>query len=243
MDAPEIFKSFKHIVAAQTTRDYPFRLSHHQISASDLKLSEEQNEINKSTCFKSLGVNENQITYGKQVHDNKIAVINHPVYLDGYDAFITNQKNVVLLVSIADCTPVLIYDSLNHAVAAIHAGWRGTEKQIVTGTLKEMNKQFGTIGENCFAYIGTCISEKFFEVGNEVAIKFDQQFIIERGGKLFVNLKSANQHQLLQFGVPVHQIEISPNCTFNDNKRYFSYRKENGKTGRMYALIGIRDED
>ena len=161
-------------------------------------------------------------------------------YLEGFDALITNKKNIFLLVSIADCTPVLIYDSINHAFAAIHAGWRGTENQIVAKTLKKMNEQFGTIGKNCFAYIGTCISENAFEVGEDVAMLFDKQFVVKQKHKWYVNLKEANKSQLMQFGLPNNQIEISEHCTVTNNNNYFSYRKENGKTGRLFALIGMK---
>lgn len=240
MDIPHIFKSFNGLVAAQTNRNNPFRLPQHIISVSDLNLSDEQNEKNKINFFNELGIIESQITYAKQVHGNAIAYVDRAQYLEGFDALITNKKNIFLLVSIADCTPVLIYDSINNAFAAIHAGWRGTEKQIVSKTLKKMNEQFGTIGKNCFAYIGTCISENSFEVGEEVAMLFDKQFVVKQKHKWHVNLKEANKSQLMQFGLPTNQIEISEHCTVINNNNYFSYRKENGKTGRLFALIGMK---
>lgn len=240
MDIPKIFNQFNGIIAAQTSREHPFRLPQQALTTNDLNISEEENELNKSHFLKTLGINENQIAYAKQIHDDAIAIVEWPIFIEGFDALITAKKNVFILVSIADCTPVLIYDSHNNAVAAIHAGWRGTVKKIVSKTLQAMNKQFGTIGKNCFAYIGTCISEYSFEVGAEVAQQFNEQFVIENNNKLFVNLKSANQHQLLQFGIPAQQIETSQNCTVINNDSYFSFRYEKGKTGRMFALIGVK---
>jgi hypothetical protein len=238
MDTPNVFKQFQNVVAAQSTRQYPFRLPNHHFLAEDFNVSDEENERNKLFFLKSLGINEHQIAYAKQTHGNAVALVEEAKYLTDYDALISNKPNVILLISIADCTPVLIYDSENKAVAAIHAGWRGTVSQIVGNTLNEMNKQFGTIGKNCFAYIGTCISEKSFEVGEDVAKQFSEQFILKQEDKFFVNLKAANKFQLLNFGVPLKQIELSENCTYTNNQTYFSYRKENGKTGRMFALIG-----
>jgi copper oxidase (laccase) domain-containing protein len=92
------------------------------------------------------------------VHGNEILIAHEPQRATGYDAVITNKVNLFVAVTIADCTPVLIYDKRTHALAAIHAGWRGTAAKIVERTLNEMQKNFGTNAADCFAYIGTCIS-------------------------------------------------------------------------------------
>ena len=84
-----------------------------------------------------------------QVHGNKVLLVNEPITTEGYDAMITNQANVYLAVSIADCCPVLIHDTKNNAVAAIHAGWRGTKKNIVGKTVQIMQEKFGC--ENIYA--------------------------------------------------------------------------------------------
>jgi copper oxidase (laccase) domain-containing protein len=81
-------------------------------------------------------------------------------------------EKVFLSVTVADCTPILIYDPVKQAVGAVHAGWRGTVRQITAKALQKMQEEFGTRPENCFAYVGTCIDEKNFEVGIEVADEF-----------------------------------------------------------------------
>lgn len=161
------------------------------------------------------------------------------------DAVITNQPNVFACVSIADCTPVLIYDAKNKAVAAIHAGWRGTAAYIVTETLKAMQSNYGTKGEDCLAFIGACIGEKNFEVGEEVAVQFndDVKRFDESKQKYFIDLKKENKKQLFQFGLKESSIEISNYCTIADNDKFFSYRKEKGVTGRMLAVIGSKAAD
>lgn len=159
------------------------------------------------------------------------------------DAVITNKPNVFACVSIADCTPVLIYDTKNKAVAAIHAGWRGTAAYIVTETLKAMQDNYGTKGEDCLAFIGACIGEKNFEVGEEVAIQFKaevKRYDAEKK-KYFIDLKKENKNQLLQFGLKESNIEVSSYCTIENNDKFFSYRKEKGVTGRMLAVIGIKN--
>ena len=142
----------------------------------------------------------------------------------------------------ADCTPILVYDARNQAVAAIHAGWKGTSQQIVLEALNAMALHFNTRATDCHAYVGTCIDGDNYEVDDQVAQYFElaHKWPGQAAGKWQVDLKSANKAQLLAFGVPDGQIEISPYSTFMDNEHYFSHRRENGTTGRMLAVIGMK---
>jgi hypothetical protein len=105
-----------------------------------------------------------------------------------------------------------------------------------------MTKEFGTKAENCYAYIGACISECSFEVDEDVAQFFDSDYKRwdEEKQKFFIDLKACNRSYLLALGVPTQQIETSPYCTVLQNEHFFSYRAEKGKTGRMLAAIGIK---
>jgi len=199
-----------------------------------------QVEENRRLFFGSLNVSHRNISLSKQVHGNQILVVNEPVITEGYDAMITNKKHTFLAVSIADCVPILIHDVKNNAVAAIHAGWRGTVGNIVFKTIEKMNEHFSTLGENCHAYIGACIGYNKFEVGEEVANEFSGEFKRSgTNGKYFVDLKTANAAQLKLAGVQDKNIEISSFCTVENNDMFFSHRKEKGITGRMMATIGI----
>jgi YfiH family protein len=240
---PGIFKPL-HIVAAQSTRLGGLSVSPYNelnlgfSSGDDLEIIKQ----NRKLFFDALGISENNIAWSKLVHSNKVLVADKPMKGEGCDAVITNQPNVFACVSIADCTPVLIYDPKQKAVAAIHAGWRGTVAKIVTETLKAMQTNYGTRGENCLAFVGACIGEKNFEVGDEVAVQFSsdvKRFDPEKK-KYFVDLKKENKKQLLDFGLKESNIEISNYCTITDNDKFFSYRKEKGVTGRMLAVIGMK---
>ena len=153
----------------------------------------------------------------------------------------TNQTNIQLAVTIADCTPILIYDPIKNAIAAIHAGWRGTVQNIVSKTVKALQVTFGTEPKDCYAYIGTCIDECSFEVGEEVAVNFDSDYKRwdSDKNKFFIDLKLANKTQLVDAGLNTENIEISSYSTVLNNEDYFSYRYENGLTGRMLATIGM----
>lgn len=242
---PQIFDSSK-VIAAQSTRlggvsEGPFDSMNLGLSVKD----QEKNVLkNRELFFGGLGIKLEQLALSHQVHENKVLLVNEPGRREGYDAQITNKPNVFVAVSIADCTPILIHDEKNNAVAAIHAGWRGTVGKIVLNSLELMHKNFGTEGKDCKAFIGACISYENFEVGDEVAVNFDSSLkrFNEQKEKWFVNLKKANQKQLLDFGVLENNVEVSDFCTVGNNNTFFSHRKEKGVTGRMMAVIGITKE-
>ncbi|MGZ4035489.1 MAG: peptidoglycan editing factor PgeF [Bacteroidia bacterium] len=240
---PEIFDSTK-VIAAQSTRlggisPAPFDSMNLGLSVND---DEKNVWKNRELFFGGLGIELSQVSRCYQVHGNNVLVVNEPVTNEKYDAQITNKRNVYLAVSVADCTPVLIHDTKNNAVAAIHAGWRGTAGKIVSNALQLMKENYGTEGKDCKAFIGACISYENFEVGDEVASHFDasQKRFDEAKQKWFVNLKEANKKQLLDFGLRENNIEITNYCTVENNDTFFSHRKEKGTTGRMMAVIGMK---
>ena len=209
-----------------------------------LSTKDDPNDVahNRHQFFNAIGINEKNIASSGQVHGKAILIAEKAGRYQGYDAIVTNNKNLFVAVSIADCCPILLYDKVHHAVAAIHAGWRGTVTGIVRETLCKMQSAFGTEGADTLAYIGTCIAAKSFEVGADVASQFDNRFIsvTNTSGKFLADIKTANLQQLLDFGVPLDSIEISPYCTVLNNNEYFSYRKEGQESGRMLAVIGVK---
>lgn len=243
--SPDIFKSFSEISAGQSTRlggvgQGPFSSLNLGKSVGD---DLENVEKNRKIFFGELGFSPKNVVFSHQIHGSEILSANQPGNYTGFDSQITNSTGICLAVSIADCTPILIYDSKNRAMAAIHAGWKGTVNEIVSKSLAAMNTNFGTNGEECFAFIGACISQTNFEVGEEVAINFSSEFryFNQSKNKHFVDLKAANKAQLLNFGIPNNQIEVSEYCTVSNNDLFFSHRKEKGNTGRMMAAIGLKE--
>ncbi len=239
---PSLFAPFANLIAAESTRHggispVPFHSLNLGINTDD---DPENVAENRRRWLASLGIGANQLASSLQVHGTEILNATLPGYYEGYDALITNQAGLLVGVTVADCVPVLVYDSQSHAVAAVHAGWRGTVGGIVTKTLARMQEQFGTQPANCYAHVGTCIDECSFEVGPAVAAQFSTSFVRfdSNTQRSFVNLKAANQQQLLDFGIPVSQISVSAFSTVVHNADYFSYRKEGGQTGRMLAVIG-----
>lgn len=243
---PEIFKN-QPVIAAQSTRKGGISLPPYSSMNLGLFVNDQAENVikNRELFFGKLGIPLEHIVLSKHVHGVKVYVANSPIITEGYDALITNKPNLFLAVSIADCTPILIYDYVNNAVAAIHAGWKGTVAEIIKHTLQKMNEVYNTKGSDCIAYIGTCIGYDNFEVGEEVAQHFEDAFkkFNAQKQKWFVDLKSSNKKQLLDFGLPSENIELSPYCTVNDEDLFFSHRRDNGITGRMMAVIGLKDYD
>ncbi len=241
---PILFHPFSDLVAAESTRHggvstAPYTSLNLGKSTAD---HPENVRENRHRFCTALGFATTQLAWSKQVHGAAIHSVTAPGGAEGFDALVTDVPGILLAVSVADCTPILIFDATNRVVAAIHAGWRGTVAGIVAQTLVHLQKDFGTKGADCRAYIGTCIDAGSFEVGEEVAVHFAGRFKKwqpERG-KFFVDLKQANAAQLLDFGVPEAQVEISPYSTVLHNADYFSHRAEKGLTGRMMAVIGLK---
>lgn len=241
---PGIFSNISGLIAAESTRHGG--LSKSAYASLNVGISTEDDpavvEQNRRIFFNSLGLQPERVASAYQVHGDAILKVEHPQRAEGYDALITNVPAVFLTVTIADCTPILIADPVRRAVAAIHAGWRGTAAQIVSKTLRQMELEYGTKPVDCHAYIGTCIDECSFEVNADVADHFASAHKRwdENLQKYFVDLKAANRAQLLEAGVPVEQVEVSPYSTVLHNEHFFSYRKEKGVTGRMLNLIGFQ---
>jgi YfiH family protein len=163
--------------------------------------------------------------------------------IESCDALITNLPNVVLNILTADCVPILLYDKKNHAIAAIHAGWKGTKSNIAKKTVKRMQNIFGTNPSDIVAGIAPSIGRCCYEVGEDVAKHFFDMphSYTQINNKYMLDLPYINKKQLLQAGLEEHNIEMSV-CTACDTKRFFSYRKEKGCSGRFMSMIALKDK-
>ncbi len=184
------------------------------------------------------GSPEHLVTAG-QVHGNVVQPVSTAGHVPECDGLVTDVPGIFLGISVADCVPVLMVDTQHRVVAAVHAGWRGTSLKIVQQAVEVMKKKFGTDPANITAFIGPAASVCCYSVGEEVANVFDSSVVLAREGKLFVDLKSANQRLLLSSGVSADRIEISPHCTISDPHLFHSFRRDKEKSGRMLAVISL----
>lgn len=166
--------------------------------------------------------------------------------LYGYDACITNIRDIFICVATADCVPILLYDKEKKALAAIHAGWRGTANRIVGKTVARMQEVYQTNPRDIIAAVGPAIGIRDFEVGKEVEALFrkngyklttDVSFKHPDTKKLHIDLKEIHRQALIRLGVPKDQIEKTRYCTYKNRRLFFSARRQSVHCGRM--LTGI----
>lgn len=169
----------------------------------------------------------------RQIHSAVCLPVAVPGLAGEGDALITNAPDLALSIRTADCLPILLADPVNRAIAAIHAGWRGTAGRIVLEALTKMRQLYGTEPGDVIAAIGPGIGGCCYEVGEDVG----RQLGIERAGR--VDLASLNRQLLTRARVPDSQIETAGLCTFCD-ARFYSYRREKDNAGRMISFIRIR---
>ena len=143
----------------------------------------------------------------------------------------------------ADCVPVLFADLESGAIGLAHAGWRGTVANIGVKTLAAMGEAFGTKPQNVLVGIGPSIGACCYEVDDFVrdqAQGYEEFFASKGGGKYQLDLWGMNKRQLVQVGVPAENIMISGVCTNDNVELFYSYRAEQGKTGRMGVCLCAR---
>jgi len=165
----------------------------------------------------------------EQIHDKNIFLaenISAPAVLSGYDSFITQQKELALIVKTADCAPVFLYDPLHQAIGMVHAGRKGTRLQITELTVKKMQAAFNSQPVNMIAAIGPAICSNCYQIDPYQDIHFD--------------LWSENFKQLVSAGLLPNNIEIAELCpACNAHDRFYSYRKEKTKL-RTYNLLMLK---
>jgi len=208
---------------------------------------------NRKQLAKHLGSSEaSHFIVAKQTHSDHIKVI-HASQSKGWtslsdaiedcDALITNLPQVVLSILTADCVPILLYDPQHKVIAAVHAGWKGTEAKIVQKTVEKMSEVFGTEPKSIIAGIAPSIGKCCYEVGEDVAKHFFNypDACTVKGNKFMLDLPTINKTQLLTVGLEEKNIEMSHICTACEVERFFSYRKEKGCSGRFMSMIALKD--
>lgn len=219
---------------------------------------------NRAIIAEYLGVEPERISCGNQVHGLKAVEITEDLVGAGAfgedtsiadcDAVFTKLPNVPLFLFTADCVAVGIYDAKHHAIATVHAGWRGAIGHLPVLTIEAMKEAYGTEFKDCYIYLGPSIGPESFEVDVELGKRFELAWrgmtdrsvadVVNYPGdkldKAYINLWNFIAEGLMVNGVPKGNIAIGGTDTVTDRDCY-SYRRESGKTGRM-ALFGMLQE-
>jgi len=241
---PFIFKRFPEIVFGFSTKigpnakpPYYFNLSY---SVDDNK---EIVDSNRALFFNELGLNEKIVSYQKQVHEDKINTVSSFGSCGESDALITTKMNLGLAISSADCPAIFIYDPKEKVIAAVHSGWKGTQKKILRKTIQKLKTDFNSDASNLICYIGPSISQKNYEVGEDVAAKFDGEFVVKNENKFYLNVSGANYKMLVDEGVKEVNIQVSGLCSYEFENLLHSYRRDGQKSGRALGIIAMKEKE
>ena len=205
-----------------------------------------------------LGCDVSDMVCADQTHTTNVRVVAETdkgkgvLYSKDYtdvDGLITNVPGIVLATFYADCVPLFFIDVKNKAIGLSHSGWRGTVGRMGAVTVDEMRKEYGTRPEDILAAIGPSICQDCYEVSEDVAEAFMQEFdkagqseqiLLSKGnGKYQLDLWKANQIILEEAGIAPEKIQVTDICTCCNPDYLFSHRASQGKRGNLGAFLGL----
>jgi polyphenol oxidase len=200
---------------------------------------------NRARLLGALQLAPERVAYATQVHGATCLVPQGPGWAGTGDALATRHEDLVLAVGTADCLAVLLWDSTRPAVAAAHAGWRGTVAGVVPHAVSAL-AALGSDPARLRAALGPRIGPCCFEVGPEVAERFRPEDVRDDRGRLTVDLAQAVTRQLVLAGLDPASVRDAATdleggaCTACDPARYYSHRRDHGRTGRSWGILAPR---
>jgi YfiH family protein len=163
--------------------------------------------------------------------------------VDEADAILTTEVGVAACVSVADCVPVLLADPGSGAVAAVHAGWRGTAARVAAEAVRALARECGAPPHRLLAAVGPSIGPCCYEVSPDLARRFSQEIapaVVREGARPHLDLWEANRRILAEAGLAPDRIGVLGRCTACERELFFSHRRDAGRTGRQMAFIAPR---
>ncbi|MFT9488213.1 MAG: peptidoglycan editing factor PgeF [Tepidibacillus sp.] len=216
---------------------------------------------NHQILARALGFSFDAWTSAEQVHGNNIKVVTlaergkgrriREDAIQDTDGLVTNIPDIVLTVYFADCVPIYFYDPIKQIIGLAHSGWKGTVLKIAEKMIQTFVDSFQSNVNDIQVAIGPAIGQCCYEVNDQVinpmqsSLQFipPEMVIDKKNGHFDLDLKKINKEILLEAGILPENIEISSWCTNCNVDLFFSHRKEQGKTGRMAAWIGLRKDE
>jgi YfiH family protein len=179
-----------------------------------------------------------KIVVPRQVHGADIAIAGSRgrVRNMSADGLLSLNPDVCLTIRTADCIPVLLADPGSGLFGAVHVGWRGLVAGILEETFFQIRNSGGSPGE-MICYMGPAIGKCCFEVGDEVAAFFDDQYIVNRKGRLSVDMPGYTRNKIVESGVDESNLVVDNNCTSCGDGRYYSYRRDGEAPVQMVSFI------
>ena len=222
---------------------------------------------NRNNYFLKNNIDPAKVVSAGIVHGSKVAIADEKdcgKIVLGTDGLLSQEKNLFLSITSADCLPIFLFEPEKEIVGIVHAGWRSLEKNILFNAIGEI-KNLGGAPENILVGIGPAICQKHYEVGPEVANTFKKYpeaikkvrprrlpellckskqagiRLWRKNNKILLDLKKIAELQLLALGISKKNIEISNECTYKLTEKYFSARRDRKKeVEAMIAMIGMK---
>lgn len=195
---------------------------------------------NRRRFFGSLHIGLDELAFPVQCHSNNVLPVKMWGGYENSDGLVTNDLGVFIVISVADCVPIFLFDPVTRTVAGVHSGWRGTSSGIVSKAIALMTSVYDVDPRDLVAFIGPAAGKCCYEVGEEVSSLFEREFVSTNGAaKWKIDLKSANRHQMLAGGIPENHIEVHESCTIHEPEKFHSHRRDGKFSGRMMGVIGI----
>ena len=206
----------------------------------------------------AIGFETKDLVLSDQTHTTNVRLVTEEDRGKGFDkekdytdtdGLITNVPGLMLVTIYADCVPLYFVDPVHKAIGLSHSGWKGTVHRMGKVTLERMAEEFGTRPEDVQAAIGPSICQGCYEVSEDVARAFmdefadqlDDRLVYRKGnGKYQLNLWSANERILLEAGIRPEHLTITNVCTCCNHELLFSHRASHGQRGNLGAFLGLK---
>lgn len=205
----------------------------------------------------AINCNYENVVFSSQIHKDKIYKVTkkdtgkgllRKSNIQGYDALITDEPNIILTTFYADCVPIFLLDPIKKAIGLAHSGWKGTVLEIGKKTILEMKKEYGTNPKDLIVGIGPSISLCCFQVDEPVVqnfkenLPFSEKYIFKDDieGKFKIDLQNIIKQSIISLGVLESNIEISGLCTMCNNQTFFSHRIMGEERGSLAGLMCLR---
>jgi hypothetical protein len=219
-------------------------ISHEPFDSLNIRfgIGDEEDDVmeNRMRICHELGIDMGQLISLNQIHSDRILKVDENVHgeIEGYDAMITNLTDKFLMIQVADCQGVMLWDDVRSVIANVHNGWKGSAQNIVGKCVRKMVDEYGCLAANIKVEVspslGPCHAE-FSDAYNELPEELHE--FIKDG---HVDFWKATEKQCRDEGVSVENIKITGVCTACNTDKYFSYRADINKegTGRFAVIIG-----
>lgn len=239
-----IFQKFENLIAVFSTRKGGFSENYYYSLNLGFTTDDKKENVikNREKFFLTIDVPEKRTAKINQVHKDAIIIAHIPGRLGNADGLITNISDIFLCGSFADCVSVVVFEKNKRVIGLFHIGWKNLILDMPKKCIEKIFKTYDVESSNLLVGIGPHIKRCCYVIQNDAAKYFDQEFLKKNSEGFFnLDMESVIIEQLINSGVKYKNIERSDFCTSCNKDLFYSHRRDKGKTGRMMAVIGMKE--